>query len=71
MRSLRLLSVNKRYFALQSHSFEKAIKPSDSKNDLDIKPTEKLNLEGLKSVISKRCESKIWGGAVRSNLKKT
>ena len=28
-------------FSLQSHSFELAMKPSDSKHDLDIKPTEK------------------------------
>ena len=30
------------------------MKPSDSKHDLDIKPIEKGNLEGLKSVVSKR-----------------
>ena len=38
--------------------------------NVDIKPTEKWNLEGLKSVFSKRCASKIWGGSVRSDLKK-
>ena len=32
-----------------------AIKLSDSKHDLDIKPTEKSKLEGLKLVFSKRC----------------
>ena len=46
------------------------MKPSDSKYDLDIKPTEKWKLEGLKSVISKRCASKIWGVSVSSDLKK-
>ena len=44
-------------FSLQSHSFESAIKPSDSEDDRDIKPTEKWNLEGLKLGFSKRCAS--------------
>ena len=53
-----------RYFSLQSHLFEYAIKPSNSKHDLNIKPTEKWSLKGLKSVFSKKCASKIWGGGV-------
>ena len=35
-----------------------------------MKPTEKWNLEGLKSVSSKRCASKILRGSVRSDLEK-
>ena len=54
--------MNKHRFSLQSHSFKEATKPSDWKHDLDIKPSEKWNLEGLKSVFSKRCASKILGG---------
>ena len=48
-------------FSLQSHSFEKSIKSSDSKRDIDIKTHLKWKLEGLKLVFSKRCASKIWG----------
>ena len=46
------------------------IKPSDSKYDLYLKRTEKLNLEGLKSVFFKRCASKVWWGSVRSYFRK-
>ena len=35
-----------------------------------IKPTEKWNLEGLKSVDSKRCASKIWWGVRDVRFKK-
>ena len=37
---------------------------------LILKLTEKWKQEGLKLVFSKRCASKIWGGSVRSDLKK-
>ena len=40
------------------------------KHDLNIKTTEKWNLEGLKSVFSKRCASKIWGEVSEVRLKK-
>ena len=53
--------MNKHRFFFQSHSFELAIKLSDSKNDLDIKPTEKLNLERLKSVFTKDAFQKSEG----------
>ena len=46
------------------------IKPSDSKYDLDLKRTEKLNLEGLKSVVSKSSASKIWWGVSEVRFKK-
>ena len=50
-----------RSFSLQSHLFEKALKPSDSKYDLDIKLIEKSYLEGLKSVVSKEAHQKSDG----------
>ena len=49
----------------------KSYKTSDSKHDLDIKPTEKCNLKGLKSVLSKICATKSeGGGSVSSDFKK-
>ena len=58
-------------FSLQSHLFELAIRPSDSKHDIDIKTHWKIKSGRAKLVFSKRCASKIWGGSVRSDLKKT
>ena len=46
------------------------MKPSDSKHDLIIKRNKNWKLEGLKSVFSKRCTSKIWGRSVRADFKK-
>ena len=46
------------------------MKPSDSRHDLVIKPTKKWNLEGLKSVFSKWCASKIWGEVSEVRFKK-
>ena len=37
-----------RFFSLHSHSFEKAIKPSDSKHDLRIKKIVELKYESWK-----------------------
>ena len=36
----------------------------------DLKPTQKLNLESLKSIVSKRCASKIWFGVSEVRFKK-
>ena len=48
-----LLSVNK----------QRTIKQSDSKHDLDIKLTEKWNLEGLKSIVFQKMRFKnLMGG---------
>ena len=47
------------------------MKPSDSKHDLDIKLSEKWNLEGLKSVVSKDAHKKSEGGGQWGPIKKS
>ena len=56
--------------SLQSHSFEIAIKPSDSKYDLDIKPTKNEIWKGLNRYFPKNAHQKSDGRSVRSDLKK-
>ena len=60
-----------RSYSFQSHSFEKAIKPSESKHDLAMKPTENEICKGLNRYFSKDAHQKSEGGSVRSDLKKT
>ena len=62
--------MNKHCFFSSISFVRTSYKSSDSKYDLDIKPNEKWNLEGLKSVVSKRCASKIWWGVSEVRSKK-
>ena len=63
--------MNKHRFFFNSISFVRiSYKTIWLRNDLDIKPTENRNLEGLKLVFSKRCASKIWWGVSEVRLKK-
>ena len=59
-----------RSFSLQSHSFEKAIKPYDSKHDLDIKRTKNEILKGLNRNFPKDAHQKSEGESVRFDLEK-
>ena len=62
---------NKAYLKWKDEIYNntEAIKPSDSKHDLDIKTTEKRKLEGLG--IFQKIRFKNLKGAVRSDLTKT
>ena len=61
--------MNKHFF-LQSPSFELAIKPSDSKHDLDMKRTETETWKGLNWYFPKDAHQKSKGVS-EARLKKT
>ena len=64
--------MNKYRFFFFSISFVRiSFKPSYSKHDLDIKPTENEICKGLNRYFPKDARKKSEGGSVRSDLKKT